>query len=147
MQCAFCDDALTERVIVPGMEGETGGIWQKQAYDCGGCGAGIVHDVMMKIGTVREQWKFERVPTTTTRRSTLHCPACDVALISAWPPGLPPYAVTSFSAEHRCTSERTTEHACLGCGERYELVEQVDTTWYGSGGTRIATPRPYPARR
>jgi hypothetical protein len=147
MNCGFCDGALTERVSVPGREGETGGLWEQQAYDCAGCGASVVHDMVMKIGAVREEWKFGRAPTTTTRRTKLHCPACDVALISAWPPGFPPYAVTGFSPEQRCESVRTTEHACVACGERYHLVEVVDTTWYGGDGTQLATPRPYPARR
>lgn len=148
MRCAFCEGSMALRPTVEGVEGETGGMWRQDKFECTGCTAVIVHDVFEKIGSMRESWRIERPPTRVTTPTSLHCPTCDASLASARPPDAQHAPATSFDADKPARGERQTEHLCTVCGVRYVLDEEVNTTWRNAdGGAGIASPLPYPRSR
>ena len=145
MHCPCCESSISVESSSEQTEGETGGIWQREKFECATCGAVVVHDLFEKIGNVRETWSIERVPANATARTALHCPVCDVRLVSAWPRDMRPAPATSFSAERAAQGERRTEHVCTGCQARFILHERVETEWRtADGGAALASPRPYP---
>ena len=123
------------------MVGETGGMWWKEILECSACAAVIVHDVMEKIGSLRESWRIERMGTQPTANTTLHCPECDGLLASAEPPWSRPAPVTSFEAERAAVATREIDHACVACGLRYRLNERAEVTWRNAED-RVANPSP-----
>lgn len=147
MRCAFCEADVTIRPVAGPSEGETGGFWKQDELECAGCGGIVVHDLVEKIGDLRESWHIKRLPASASVQSALHCPACDARLVSAWPPDARPAPVTSFRADAPAHALRRTEHACMSCQARYVLDEQLESTWSGrDDGKPIQSPRPYPRR-
>lgn len=148
VRCAFCEGSMSPRPTVDGVEGETGGMWHQQTLECATCGGAVAHDVILKIGSTRESWHIKQMPTQPTRRTTLHCPACDAQLVSAWPPDAQPVPATSFDADRPARAERRSDHRCVGCDARYVLDEEVEVRWFTQGdGAPIASPRTYPRRK
>jgi len=141
--CAFCDGSMESRTAVDNVEGETGGAWNRVTFECTTCGGSIARDVFEKIGHTRERWSIERIPSTATRYTTLHCPACQGPLVCAKPIEVPAWPTTNFFADRPARSVRETEHACLQCDVRYRLAEDVSITWRGPDGATISSPLPY----
>ncbi len=83
MRCPFCESSMAIRPTVENAEGETGGMWRQDKFECASCGGAVVHDVFLKIGSTRESWRIEHLPARATSHTTLHCPACDALLVSA----------------------------------------------------------------
>jgi hypothetical protein len=145
VRCAFCEGSMTSRPVGGSSNGETGGIWQVERYECGTCGGAVDRDVTEKIGQIRERWRIKQLPAAVTPRGALHCPGCDSVLVSAWPPDVRPVPITTFTVDFG-RAERRTEHACPGCDARFEMVEHVETSWT-TNGALVASPRPYPRSR
>jgi len=55
--------------------------------------------VVDKIGSTSETWKIKLLPVRATRHTSLHCPACDTLLVSAWPPNVAAYPTATFAAD------------------------------------------------
>lgn len=139
---------MTRRLTVNPMEGETGGIWRQEKFECASCAAVVVHDVVEKIGNMRESWSIERAPSCVTTPTSFHCPTCDASLASARPPDAPYAPATSFDPGKPARGERRTDHLCTGYDARYVLGEEVKTTWRkADDGAAIASPLPYPSSR
>ncbi len=155
MRCAFCESSMTVRPTVDGVEGETGGMWWQETFECSSCGGVIKHDVMEKIGSLRESWRIETLPNHAAAATELHCPACDALLVSAWVPEARPAPATTFDATRPASAARVTDHLCMGCNARYVLEERVEVTWrkadeMSAGHTvlsAIASPLPYSRSR
>lgn len=146
---------MTVRPTADGVAGETGGMWWQETFECSSCKGVVVHDVMEKIGSLRESWSIEQSPNSATAGTKLHCPACDALLVSAWLPEARPAPVTTFDADRPAVAVRLTDHLCIGCNTRYVLNERVEVTWRKadevSTGTvqlsAIASPLPYSRTR
>lgn len=92
-------------------------------------------DVFEKIGTMRESWRIERVPTQATRRTTVRCPSCEAPLVEP---------ATTFFANQPALITRSTDHLCIDCDARYVLDERVSATWRkADDGSPIASPLRY----
>jgi hypothetical protein len=155
MRCAFCESSMTIRPTVDGIEGETGGMWWQETLECSSCGGVVVHDVMEKIGSLRESWHIEQSPKQATAWTKLHCPGCDARLVSASPPEARPAPTTTFDAGRPASAVRRIDHLCMGCSTRYELEERVEVTWRKADEvsadhtvlSAIASPLPYSRSR
>jgi len=139
---------MTTRPTVDGTEGETGGRWWQERFECSSCAGVVVHDVMEKIGNSRETWCIEELPKHATAGTELHCPACDALLVSACPPEARPAPTTTFRADLPASAVRVTDHLCMGCNTRYVLDERVEVSWRkADDGSAIASPLPYSRSR
>lgn len=143
MQCVYCNGSMEQRSLVAPVEGvDTGGFWYRHQFECSSCTGSIVHDVVEKIGHLREHWMFDSVPASPTRRSAQLCRVCDEAMISARPQDAAPRSAISLVIDMPAHTARRCDHLCCGCGARVVLNETMTTTWTDAAtGAGVQFPR------
>jgi hypothetical protein len=154
----LCDGALRVHRSSPVPDSDpTGALWTHERAVCERCGCELAHDVIFQVGRARERWGFERLPGEaparegTARERSLFCPACDAALVAAWPAQAGVEPATGVVARPSM-NERENEHVCLACSGRYVLLERVESTWSrlerdGPHASLVPTEPPRPFRR